>query len=100
MLQGPLRSVLTFWEDNVEKRLMFGLAEDGRGKKPGHLKVTGDHYYLADLVLRPGDAYLGDDVAMGMRAVGRGEAGEYAIVHKVAPTACSQFVIIVDWVFV
>ena len=29
----------------------------------------------------------------------RGEDGEYAIVHKVPPTACSQFALIVDWVF-
>ena len=97
--QGALRSVLTFSEDDVEKRVMFALAEDGRGKKSGHLPV-GLHYYLGDLVLRPGDTYVTDAVAAGMRAVGRGEDGEYAIVHKVPATACSQFALIVDWVFV
>ena len=98
-LQGELRSVLTFSEDDVEKRVMFALAEDGRGTKPEHLPV-GLHYYLGDLVLRPGDTYVTDAVAAGMRAVGRGEDGEYAIVHKVPPIACSQFALIVDWVFV
>ena len=78
---------------------MVGLAKDDRKKKE-HLPVNGQHYYLADLVLQPGDTYLADDVAMGMRAVGRGESGKYAIVHKVPPTSCSQIVLIVDWVFV
>ena len=97
--QGVLRSVLTFSEDDVAKRVMFALAEDER-ESSGHLEVKGDHYYLGDLVLRPGDTYVTDAVAAGMSAVGRGEDGEYAIVHKVPPIACSQFALVVDWVFV
>ena len=90
---------MTWSADAVDKLVLFALAEDGRGKKPGHLEVRGDHYYLGNLVLRPGDTYVTDATAAGMRAVGRGEDGEYAIVHKVPPTACSQFALIVDWVF-
>ena len=67
-------------------------------EKPGHLAV-GEHYYLGNLVLRSGDAYVTDATAAGMRALGRGEDCNYAIVHKVPPTACSQFALIVDWVF-
>ena len=67
-------------------------------EKPGHLGVY-EHYHLGNLVLRPGDAYVTDTTAAGMRALGRGEDCNYAIVHKVPPTACSQFALIVDWFF-
>ena len=54
-------------------------------------------HYLADLVLRSGQTYLGDAVAMGGRSVGRGVGGNRALVHKVEPGASSQVVLIVDW---
>ena len=54
-------------------------------------------HYLADLVLRSGQTYLGDVVAMGGRPVGRGVGGNRALVHKVEPGASSQVVLIVDW---
>ena len=63
-------------------------------------KAEGNRYHLGNLVLRPGDTYVTDATAAGMCAVGRGGDFEYAIVHKVPPTACSQFALIVDWVFV
>ena len=97
--QGVLRSVLTFSEDAVDKHVLFALAKDER-ESSGHLEVKGDHYYLGNLVLQPGDTYVTDATAAGMCAVGRGGDFEYAIVHKVPPTACSQFALIVDWVFV
>ena len=90
--------MLTWSEDDVAKYLLLALAKDGRGTKPGHLAV-GRHYHLGNLVLRPGDAYVTDATAAGMRALGRGEDCDYAIVHKVPPTACSQFALIVDWFF-
>ena len=63
-----------------------GLSLNGRG-----------FHYLADLVLRSGQTYLGDVVAMGGRPVGRGVGGDRALVHKVEPGASSQVVLIVDW---
>ena len=63
-----------------------GLSLGGRG-----------FHYLADLVLRSGQTYLGDVVAMGGRPVGRGVGGDRALVHKVEPGASSQVVLIVDW---
>ena len=54
-------------------------------------------HYLADLVLRSGQTYLGDVVTMGGRSVGRGVGGNRALVHKVEPGASSQVVLIVDW---
>ena len=68
--QGVLRSVLTFSEDAVEKHVLFALAEDER-ESSGHLPV-GEHYYLGNLVLQPGDTYVTDATAAGMCAVGRG----------------------------
>ena len=63
-----------------------GLSLGGRG-----------FHYLADLVLRSGQTYLGDVVAMGGRPVGRGVGGDRALVHKVEPGESSQVVLIVDW---
>ena len=96
--QGGVRSVLTWSEDDVAKHVLFALAKDDR-EKPGHLGVY-EHYHLGNLVLRSGDAYVTDATAAGMHTLGRGEDCDYAIVHKVPPTACSQFALIVDWVFV
>ena len=102
-MDGPqfdLRSV-TFWsrETDVEKRVLFGLADDPRDPAKGDGLSLGGRgfYYLADLVLRSGQTYLGDVVAMGGRPVGRGVGGDRALVHKVEPGASSQVVLIVDW---
>ena len=100
-MDGPqfdLRSV-TFWslQTDVEKRVLFGLAHDPREDDDG-LSLNGSPFhYLADLVLRSGQTYLGDVVAMGGRPVGRGVGGNRALVHKVEPGASSQVVLIVDW---
>ena len=100
-MDGPqfdLRSV-TFWsrETDVEKRVLFGLAHDPRENDDGLSLGGRGFHYLADLVLRSGQTYLGDVVAMGGRPVGRGVGGNRALVHKVEPGASSQVVLIVDW---
>ena len=78
----------------------------GAKKAPQEPKKTKTHglslggrgfHYLADLVLRSGQTYLGDVVAMGGRPVGRGVGGNRALVHKVEPGESSQVVLIVDW---
>ena len=100
-MDGPqfdLRSV-TFWsrQTDVEKRVLFGLAHDPRENDDGLSLGGRGFHYLADLVLRSGQTYLGDVVAMGGRPVGRGVGGNRALVHKVEPGASSQVVLIVDW---
>ena len=93
-----LRSV-TFWslKTDVEKRVLFGLAHDPRENDDGLSLGGRGFHYLADLVLRSGQTYLGDVVAMGGRSVGRGVGGNRALVYKVEPGASSQVVLIVDW---
>ena len=94
-----LRSV-TFWSrEDVEKHVLFGLTDDPRdpAKNEGMSLGGRGFHYLADLVLRSGQTYLGDVVAMGGRPVGRGVGGDRALVHKVEPGASSQVVLIVDW---
>ena len=78
---------------------LFGLAHDPRENDDGLSLGGRGFHYLADLVLRSGQTYLGDVVAMGGRSVGRGVGGNRALVHKVEPSACAQIVLIVDWVF-
>ena len=100
-MDGPqfdLRSV-TFWslQTDVEKRVLFGLAHDPRENDDGLSLGGRGFHYLADLVLRSGQTYLGDVVAMGGRPVGRGVGGNRALVHKVEPGGSSQVVLIVDW---
>ena len=74
----------------------LGTKNRGTGARREALGGRGFHY-LADLVLRSGQTYLGDVVAMGGRPVGRGVGGNRALVHKVEPGASSQVVLIVDW---
>ena len=76
----------------------LGTKNRGTGARRDGLSLGGrGFHYLADLVLRSGQTYLGDVVAMGGRPVGRGVGGNRALVHKVEPGASSQVVLIVDW---
>ena len=50
--------------------------------------------YEADLEVRHGQTYGGDEVAMGARAVGPG----LAMAHRVNPLDGDQWVLVIDWI--
>ena len=92
-----LRTVTTLMADeNAGKRVSLGLVYDGRSSSSRESKsCSGDAWdYVADLEVRHGQTYGGDEVAMGARAVGPG----LAMAHRVNPLDGDQWVLVIDWV--
>lgn len=92
-----LRTITTIMADeSAVKGVQFGLVYDKRSRCSRKGKscngVAWD--YVADLEVRHGQTYGGDDVALGAKAVGRG----LAVAHRVKPLDGDQWVLVIDWV--
>ena len=97
---GDVRTVTVIMDEDVPKRVSFGLAKDRRGKGSSTFQPT-KWIYLGDLVLSNGETYIGDDVAMGGVSVGGSWwQGKSAVVHRVNPVEGEEWVIVIDWVAV
>ena len=92
-----LRTITTIMADeNAVKGVQFGLVYDKRSRCSRKGKsCNGDAWdYVADLEVRHGQTYGGDDVALGAKAVGRG----LAVAHRVKPLDGDQWVLVIDWI--
>ena len=92
-----LRTVTTLMADETAgKRVSLGLVYDDRSSSSRESKSCGGDAwdYVADLEVRHGQTYGGDEVALGARAVGPG----LAMAHRVNPLDGDQWVLVIDWV--
>ena len=97
---GDVRTVTVIMDEDVPKRVSFGLAKDRRGKGSSTFQPT-KWIYLGDLVLSNGETYIGDDVAMGGVSVGGSWwHGKSAVAHRVNPVEGEEWVLVIDWVAV
>ena len=91
-----LRTVTTLMADETAgKRVSLGLVYDGRSSSSREsMSCAGAWDYVADLEVRHGQTYGGDEVALGARAVGPG----LAMAHRVNPLDGDQWVLVIDWI--
>ena len=91
-----LRTVTTLMADEkAGKRVSLGLVYDGRSSSSREsMGCAGAWDYVADLEVRHGQTYGGDEVALGAKAVGPG----LAMAHRVNPLDGDQWVLVIDWI--